>query len=56
MTSMEGKERFAVVGLGLLGGSLALRLKERCPAIRILGLARRDATRAVADVCEECVA
>lgn len=31
----------AVAGLGLLGGSLALALKKRSPAVRVLGLARR---------------
>ncbi len=34
----------AVVGLGLLGGSLALALKRHCPRVHVLGLARRAET------------
>lgn len=38
----DNVETVAVVGLGLLGGSLALRLKQLLPDLRVLGLARRD--------------
>ncbi|MHB0875088.1 MAG: prephenate dehydrogenase [Anaerolineae bacterium] len=31
----------AIVGLGLMGGSLAAALKQRCPSCRVLGSARR---------------
>jgi len=34
----------AIVGLGLMGGSLGLGLKERCPGLRVLGQARRAET------------
>jgi prephenate dehydrogenase len=35
----------AIVGLGLLGGSLALDLRAHVPEMRITGIARREATR-----------
>ncbi|WP_404308098.1 prephenate dehydrogenase [Neorhodopirellula lusitana] len=35
----------AIVGLGLLGGSVALALKQTHPDIRIVGCARREETR-----------
>ena len=34
----------AVVGLGLLGGSLGLCLRKRWPGVRVVGYARRDET------------
>jgi len=35
----------AVVGLGLLGGSVAMAIRERMPTSRIVGFARREQTR-----------
>jgi prephenate dehydrogenase len=40
----EGLRTVAVVGLGLLGGSLGLALRRQAPALRVLGLARRKET------------
>ncbi len=31
----------AIVGMGLMGGSLGLALRERCPDVRVVGVARR---------------
>ena len=31
----------SIVGLGLMGGSLGLALRERCPGVRVVGVARR---------------
>ncbi len=33
--------RVAIVGMGLMGGSLGLALKERCPRTTVVGIARR---------------
>lgn len=41
-------QRVAIIGLGLIGGSLALRLKRDVLAGRIVGCARSDRTLAVA--------
>jgi prephenate dehydrogenase len=38
----------AVIGLGLMGGSLAAALKRRCPGRRVIGSARREETLAEA--------
>ncbi|OGV62344.1 MAG: hypothetical protein A2498_01380 [Lentisphaerae bacterium RIFOXYC12_FULL_60_16] len=38
-------ERVAILGLGLMGGSLAMALRRRAPDIRITGYARRLETR-----------
>lgn len=38
------KQTIAIVGLGLLGGSLGLALKRRHPSVRIIGWARRQET------------
>lgn len=38
----------AIVGLGLIGGSIGLALKQHCPGVEILGVARRDETAAQA--------
>ena len=38
------KQTIAIIGLGLLGGSLGLALKRRHPSVRILGWARRQET------------
>jgi prephenate dehydrogenase len=40
----------SIVGLGLMGGSLGLALRERCPNVRVVGVARRAevVTQAVA--------
>ena len=37
-------ERVAIIGLGLIGGSLGLALRRALPDIEVLGLARRAAT------------
>src|SRR5918993_4944268 len=34
--------RIAIVGLGLIGGSIALAIRERWPAIRVLGVDRHS--------------
>ncbi len=39
----------SIVGLGLMGGSLGLALRERCPGVRVVGVARR------AEVAEQAV-
>jgi len=41
-------ERVAIVGLGLIGGSIGLALKENRPEIEILGVTRRAETAAEA--------
>ncbi len=38
------KKTIAIIGLGLLGGSLGLALKRRYPSLRIIGWARRQET------------
>ncbi len=38
------KQTIAIIGLGLLGGSLGLAIKRRHPAVRIIGWARRQET------------
>ena len=38
------KRTIAIIGLGLLGGSLGLALKRRHPSVRIVGWARRQET------------
>lgn len=38
----------AIVGLGLLGGSVAMAIRRFDPAIRLIGCARRESTRAYA--------
>lgn len=52
-------ERIAIIGLGLLGGSIGLAVQEYLPAVRITGYDRDEATRAraaerglVHDVCD----
>lgn len=40
--SPTAPQTIVVVGLGLLGGSLALALKRRCPELRILGVDHPD--------------
>ncbi|MGB2940065.1 MAG: prephenate dehydrogenase/arogenate dehydrogenase family protein [Candidatus Dormiibacterota bacterium] len=37
-------ERVAIVGLGLIGGSLGLAVKAALPKVEVIGVARRDAT------------
>lgn len=51
--------RVAVLGIGLIGGSFALALKERGLASRIVGMARREETLQLAlqsGVCDEVTA
>lgn len=38
--------RIAIVGLGLMGGSMAAALSEKAPECRIIGIARRASTLA----------
>lgn len=41
----EGEfKHVTVIGVGLLGGSLGLALKARCPSVRIYGVGRRQAS------------
>ena len=35
----------AIIGLGLLGGSVAMSLRQRMPGVRVIGCARREETR-----------
>lgn len=37
-------KQITIVGLGLMGGSLGLALRERCPGVRVVGVARRAET------------
>ncbi|NND99072.1 MAG: prephenate dehydrogenase/arogenate dehydrogenase family protein, partial [Pirellulaceae bacterium] len=54
--------RVAILGVGLLGGSVALSLKRRLPNVQIVGLSRSDAKRQLAidsgavDACEDNIA
>lgn len=41
-------KRVAILGLGLMGGSLGLALRARRPRVRVAGYARRPATRRLA--------
>jgi prephenate dehydrogenase len=41
-------ERIAIVGLGLIGGSLGLALKRSLPEVEVLGVARRQQTAELA--------
>jgi len=49
MPSMPGPERVAIVGLGLIGGSLALALRRARPDVRIIGVDIDARTRELAD-------
>jgi prephenate dehydrogenase len=42
-------ERVAIVGLGLIGGSLGLALRAKLPEVDVIGVARRDATARLAE-------
>jgi prephenate dehydrogenase len=42
-------ERVAIVGLGLIGGSLGLALKRAMPAVEVIGVARRAETGSTAE-------
>ena len=41
-------ERVAIVGLGLIGGSLGLALKSSVPGVEVIGVARREETASTA--------
>ena len=43
-----GVQSVAIIGLGLMGGSLGLALKRYCPHISVIGYARRAETRTLA--------
>jgi prephenate dehydrogenase len=45
---MKELRNISVVGLGLLGGSIALAARQRLPAIRVIGYSHRPSTRAKA--------
>jgi prephenate dehydrogenase len=42
-------QRVAIVGLGLIGGSLGLALREALPEVEVIGVARRQETAALAE-------
>jgi prephenate dehydrogenase len=48
MPAMPGPERVAIVGLGLIGGSLALALKRARPGIHLIGVEIDGRTRELA--------
>ncbi len=49
-----GIDAVAIVGLGLMGGSLGLALKRYCPGVTVVGYARREETRKLALAMGAC--
>ncbi len=49
-----GIRSVAIIGLGLMGGSLGLALKRYCPDIKVMGYARREETRKLALEMKAC--
>ncbi len=56
---MEPIRRVAIIGMGMMGGSLGLAIKARCPGITVAAYARRPAVRRqakAAGACDEALA
>jgi len=49
-----GVQSVAIIGLGLMGGSLGLALKRFCPDVNVMGYARRAETRKLALEMKAC--
>lgn len=45
MTQKNEYQRIAILGVGLLGGSVALALRRRLPGVHVVGFSRRPSTR-----------